>query len=123
MYGGKSVDELLLCQKGKLKNGVLRLTVECYLERREVLLWICQKKTLCDVIYLQITDESSSCSSRVGERQPCFTEAAEGFSDAGAAAVWHKAFIADFVSLGAGLDAISGVLVVQGGTGRIPDTM
>lgn len=62
-----------------------------------------------------------SCYSRVGEHQRCFTEASEGFSDVGAAADWHKAFIADFVSLGAGLDAISSMLVVQGGTGFLPD--
>ncbi|PKU42849.1 regulating synaptic membrane exocytosis protein 2 isoform x3 [Limosa lapponica baueri] len=112
-YGGKNVDELLLCQKGKLKNGVLRFTVECYLERQEVLLKVCRKKNMCDVVCLQIMDECSSCYSRVGEHQPCFTEAAVGFSDIEAAAVWHEAFIADFVSLGAGLDAISSMLVVQ----------
>ena len=78
---------------------------------------------MCAVICLQILDEPSSCYSRVGEHQYCFTEASEGLCDVGVAVVWHKAFIAEFVSLGAGLDALSSMLVVQGGAGFIPDIM
>lgn len=58
-----------------------------------------------------------------GTSQGCFTEASEGLSDVGVAVVWHKAFIAEFVSLGAGLDAFSSMLVVQSGAGFIPDIM
>lgn len=76
---------------------------------------------MCDVTYLQKLDKSSSCYSRVVEHQLRHLKVC--FSDVGAAAVWHKAFIADFGSLQAGLGAIRKMLVVQGGARFIPDIM
>lgn len=78
---------------------------------------------MCAVTCLQILSKSSSCYSMIRYHQYCFLEASEGFSGVGAAAAWHKALTDDLVSLEAGLDAISSMQVMQGGTGFIPDIM
>lgn len=38
VYGIENVEQVLLCQKRKLKNGVFRFTVDCYKEKQEILL-------------------------------------------------------------------------------------
>lgn len=78
---------------------------------------------MCVPTCFWVLDEPCSCYIRVGKHQHCFNEAPEGFSGVGTSAVWHKVLIADFVSLRVGLDAISSMLGMQGGTGFIPGTI